>query len=52
MNKWYGAKATKKFSDNWDRIFKNTKCGTPECCMQCDTTVPKENTVGKQRIGY
>ena len=28
----------KEFASNWDKIFNtHDKCGTPECCMQCDT---------------
>ena len=26
------------FSANWERVFNtHDKCGTDECCMQCDT---------------
>ena len=47
MNKWHGGKGSaprrvdpKKFSENWDNIFKkHDKCGTPECCMQCNTAI-------------
>ena len=30
------------FSANWERVFNtHDKCGTDECCMQCDTaTLP------------
>ena len=28
------------FSANWERVFNtHDKCGTDECCMQCDTAV-------------
>ena len=33
----------KKFLENFDNIFKKNQetehnnCGTPDCCMQCDT---------------
>ena len=46
-DKWHGGKGSKprmvdpkKFSDNWDKIFGKTthdKCGTSECCGECDT---------------
>jgi hypothetical protein len=45
MHKWHGGKGSqprkvdpKKFSENWDKVFKiHDKCGTPECCGQCET---------------
>lgn len=28
----------KEFASNWDKIFNtHDKCGTDECCMQCET---------------
>ena len=46
--KWHGGKGSSPrkidsdaYSKNWDRIFNSEvvhdKCGTPECCGQCDT---------------
>ena len=62
MSKWHGGKGSsmrkgannKKFSENWDKIFGkksdvvHDKCGTEECCGECqtETKVPEffENT--------
>jgi|SaaInl0LU_22_DNA_1037365.scaffolds.fasta_scaffold33452_2 hypothetical protein len=36
---------TDAYSKNWERIFGvdgdlvHDKCGTPECCQQCDTAI-------------
>ena len=48
---WHGGKGSdprpvdpKKFSKNWDEVFKkHDKCGTPECCGECDTSVKTKN---------
>lgn len=49
--KWHGGKGSdprpvdpKKFSENWDEVFKkHDKCGTPECCGECDTSLKTKN---------
>ena len=44
--KWHGGKGDaprsgfdhKAYAENFDHIFKkHDKCGTPECCGECDT---------------
>ena len=49
-NKWHGGKGSdprpvdpKKFSENWDKIFKkHDKCGTDDCCGECDNSFEKK----------
>lgn len=49
IGKWHGGKGSAMrpstdsdaYSKNWDRIFNggvsHDKCGTPDCCGECDT---------------
>lgn len=49
VSKWHGGKGSAPrpvidsdaYSKNWERIFNNVKvhdkCGTPDCCGECDT---------------
>jgi hypothetical protein len=57
MGKWHGGKGsqprpvdTDAYAKNWTRIFNNIehdKCGTPDCCGECDTAEKNEEEVKK-----
>jgi hypothetical protein len=57
-SKWHGGKGsqprpvdTDAYAKNWSRIFNHSiehdKCGTPDCCGECDTAEKNEEEVKK-----